>query len=597
MTTTSEQPPVATAPASLTADVEAIMKALTKLIHGRKLYADNNPRLKQFTGEFEKVLKTYFESEDELVLTIEPGSVRWGEDVVYENDKREDSIAYLLHRDGVGEITLEADAVGDETSRLVDILADEFHNPDPDDDVVTRFWNADFESISYRVLDDYLSAEGMDARSEAQPAPESPDQAELRPSLVDRGRVIVQQSDPLESIDSYLRNLIMQACDASEPEEREAYFQSMVASFFSVSRDELATYHNELAREKQSDTLTDFFETLTVFLLMHENPSAVRDVTGVLERIVEYCLEECEPESLSRLLAAIVAFSEREQLPESTKAFCDDLLARLSSHAVVTALTDGVHKWDKRAREVMNYVCAVGPSALDPVMKVLHRVDSGQLHKEICAVIVKLADGDIGRVIDMLDIDNPSIAHDAVTLAIDGDLREITPKMRELIHYPDRRVKLETMTFLSRLDSEESSTTLLAALDDDDMLVRCRALEMVAERGGEHTRSRIEALAFSKELGQRESDEQEAIFKALGRVGDSGTVAQIETLIEKKGKLWQFGKGRENKLLAIRALERIGETASLRLLKKMSDDGNSLVSTRAKRAYTTLKNMLDEEEW
>jgi hypothetical protein len=92
--------------------VEHIMKTLTKLIHGRKLYAENNPRLVEFGREFDTALRSFFRNDDALVLGVEQNSIMWRGEVVYENEKRDESIAFFLRRDGVGEITIGCDATG-----------------------------------------------------------------------------------------------------------------------------------------------------------------------------------------------------------------------------------------------------------------------------------------------------------------------------------------------------------------------------------------------------------------------------------------------------------------------------------------------------
>jgi hypothetical protein len=105
---------------------------------------------------------------------------------------------------------------------------------------------------------------------------------------------------------------------------------------------------------------------------------------------------------------------------------------------------------------------------------------------------------------------------------------------------------------------------------------------------------RMAELAFSKELSERSADEQELIFRLLGHVGDAGTVERLKKFVEKKN-IMLFGKNRENKLLAIRALETIKSPAALGLLKKLADDSNDAVKTRAKRSFEALDKVMREE--
>jgi len=119
-------------------------------------------------------------------------------------------------------------------------------------------------------------------------------------------------------------------------------------------------------------------------------------------------------------------------------------------------------------------------------------------------------------------------------------------------------------------------------------------MEAAAQKNDPRVLERVGEIAFSKELSERGADEQEMVFKILGSLGDTGTVDAIRKFVDKKS-IMNFGKNRENKILAIRALENLQGSASLTLLKKLAADSNELVKTRAQRAYDALlKNMREE---
>jgi hypothetical protein len=579
--------------------VEHIMKSLTKLIHGRKLYADNNPRLAEFAREFDTALKSYFRSEDALVLGIDQNEITWHSEPVYENEKRDESIAFLLHRDGVGEITIDEKAIGKETDYLVQILTDEYHNLQSDEDVVTKFWNADFEHISYRVLDDYLSVEyGEASRDEGDaPDPGAIDHPEMLPSLEDKGRVIVQRSDPLESIDSYLKKLILRTCSSSDAAEQEAYFQSMVGSFFTVSNDEMSMYQEELAKELHGDSLAAFMETVFVFTLLQDNPSAVRDVSGVIERIVDYAVEDLDPHTLSRILSLVHGFKDEHKLQDSVQQFCDRIEGKVTEDTVVQALGEKLKFWNKDCEDILSYFTAVGPAVVDPLLKVLHNVEGEKLHKEICDALISVSGDDITNVIEKLDVDKPEVAYDAVHIANKIGMKMMSPKIQELLFYPDISVKEEMLKLVARIEDPSSVDLLLGAMADENKQIRFHAMEVAAGKGDPRVLERLGELAFGKELSDRSNDEQEMIFKVLGQLGHPGTVEELKKFVEKKSLMnfGGFGKNRENKFLAIRALENIKSPASLHLLKKLAEDSNDLVKSRAQRSYDALSNTMREE--
>lgn len=588
----------AQAPPEHVAAAEQVLKALTKLVAGRKIYAANNPRLEQFRHDLGTSMRKFFEFEDELVLEIDQFVIRWSDSIVYENPRREESLAFLLFKDGIGEITFQPKSVGEEVERLVEMLADELHSLGGDEDIVTRLWNANFEHIGHRVLDDYLSEQfgtgTTDAASEAR-SDETSDHAELLPDLpsfAEKGRVIVDQAAALSSIDAYLRSLSTQHHHEDGASELEASYQRTLRSCFNVTGEETAMYRAELDRERVEDGIASFTEAIFVFTLMVD-ASAVRDVVAVVERLIEYALHEKSPATLERVVRLVKEFRAREDLTDTVRQYCDKELARLADPDLVASFLDGP-SGDARADAGVTYATAVGMPALDALVKTLHHADGPVLHKRICDAILAIAGEspqDVVDIIDRLDVDHPEEAIDAVYLAKALKVKALTPRLRELVFYPDARVKLEMLGMVAADDDADATQLLLQSLNDLDKRVRIRVLEALATRNEPKVREKLAEIAFAKDLAERAPDEQEAIFKTLGSVGDAHTVDQLRSLLEKR-KLINLGKGNESKLLAIKALERVRDRAALDVLTRLCEDSSEAVRLRAQRAKEHLAAVL-----
>ncbi len=580
------------------AAAEQVLKALTKLVNGRKIYAANNPRLEQFRAEFDSALLRFFEMEDELVLTVDQYALRWNDHVVYENIKREESLAFILFKDGIGEVTILPHAVGKETAGLVEILTSEIHNDGSDEDVVTRFWNADFEHITYRVLDDYLSGEfgrgaadgGSDERQD-----ETSDHPELLPSLNEKGRVFVDRSQTLRSVDEFLRGALTLHHPEGDDRQREALYQRLLRTVFAVPAEEIAIYTRELEEERLSDGVAAFAEAIIVFTLMPDNPSGVRDIMSILDRVLDYAVEEKNAETLTSLLTLTHEFLDRDDLADNVRIYCEKAVRRLSDPALLTILMEEIAGPSPATTATLAYATAIGRGAVEPVSRTLHRAEGTALHRQICDTLIAVAGDGAAAALDRFDIDNPQVAVDSVYIARKIGVPALTARLRELVFYPDPRVKLDMIEWLSSRRDGESTDLLMQSLADLDKRVRLRVLDALQERSDAPVREKIAELAFGKDFGDRASDEQEAIFRALGRVGDAHTVDQIRGLVEKR-KLLNVGKGAESKLLAIRALERIKDHSALDVLTRLASDTNEAVKLRATRARDALAAALESKD-
>jgi hypothetical protein len=566
------------------------LKALSKLVSGRKIYADNNPRLEQFRDELTTMLREFFALEDELQLTIEQFSIHWHENVVYENLRRDESLAFILFKDGIGEVTIAPAAIGDEIERLVRVLADELHGANNEEDVVTRFWNADFQHIAYRVLDDYLEPQRQEQLA-GEGSEETADQGELIPSLNDKGRVIVHRSDSLISLDAMLREVARRHHPQASDEEAELVYQRMLRASFSVPVEELELYRTEVEQERSDDGIAAFFEAFYVFELMPDNPAGVRDVSSVLERLLEYAISERRSSTLERMVRCMREFQSRPGVPDNVQRFGEKLLARASTRELLDALLDHLTEADASAGSAIAYAVAVGEPAIDALVRALHRGGSPALHRRICDALLAISPEKAAALIDRLDVDQPEVAVDAVYLARTLKLAALSPRLRELVFYPDARVKLEMLGWIATHDDVDTTNLLLASLGDLDRRVRLKVLDALCERREPRVRERLTEMAFAKENTERSPDEQEAVFKTLGHVGDASTVVQLRAMVEKR-RLLPIAKGPDLKLLAIRALERIHDAASLELLARLSEDPVEAVKQRAQRAHQALSSAM-----
>jgi HEAT repeat protein len=316
-------------------------------------------------------------------------------------------------------------------------------------------------------------------------------------------------------------------------------------------------------------------------------------VASVLDRLFDFAVHEKNPATLERLVRLVRTFRARDDLPVTATLFCDKALARLADPVLLASFLDQIAEGDAATDAAIAFATAMGPAAVDPLVKTLHRIEGQAVHRKICDALIAVAGGSLGAVLDRFDVDHPDVAVDAVYVAKAMRSPNLTPRLRELVFYPDPRVKLEMIGLVAARDDADATELLLASLNDLDKRVRLRVLDAVGHRNEAKVRERLSELAFGKDLAERAADEQEAIFRALGQVGDEHTVDQLRSLLEKR-KLIHIGKGNDSKLLAIKALERLRQPGALDVLTRLCEDGNEAVRLRAQRAKDHLAGALAE---
>lgn len=570
--------------------VKHVLKCLSKFISGKKIYAENHPTLAKFAQAYRDSLRDYFEEDDELVLSIERSTIKWEDEVVYENDKREESLAFLLYRDGVGEITIVSEVPDAELDRLGDILTDEFHRAADEQDIVTKLWREDFEFISYRVLEDYLASELSEGERKAlekkQAVLNIEDHQEDRPSLEDKGRVIIEADDPITPIGEYLQGMAGKNWPCETEAQREEAFQNVVMDILSIHEEELAKFHEKLRSEIDSESLSTFMGEIIEFTLLEGNPKAVRDVVNICRRIIDHSIEKKRVKALSSALRMIRDFQDGRTLPEDVTRVFRDFEKRLSDNSLIASLVEDMNQLTDD-KDILDFLSLIGHKVIPYLCDVLRRVENKKSHQNICKALVAIAGDDLPAVFAHLDIDNANIALDTVYILRMSPLKTVSPKIRELVHYPDRRVKAEVISHLAEIEEAEAESLLLAALGDSDQTIRIKAITALAGKRSDPVRERVTSLAFAKELGQKSAEEQEAVFNTLGRIGNKDTLNHIQKMLRKRYILHPQ-KGRDAKMLAIRALENLSVDGAVTQLEKLAKDPNDEVSRRAQHALQEL---------
>lgn len=566
--------------------VRKVFSCLSKLVLGRKIYARNNPTLVRFAGEFTAALDAFFEEDDVLVVSVDKHEIRWNDAVVYQNDKRDESIAFILYKDGIGELSISKAVTQDEISRFVDLAKDAVRTAS-DEDIVAQLWRADFEHISYRVLDEYLVGEFGDGRPDRQSNLVSLEQEDHpdAPGFADKGRVIVNGTHEIEPLDTYLARLAGRDTAGEPDQEREERFQNMMAAFFTVSSDELRVFKEKLFETKKKDSIVSFIAEYLDFALLTRGSDSPPDSLSVVERLADYLIQELRGPVLAALLEELRRCRKKHEKDPAVRTFVEKLERKLVDPSLLLSIGETVRSSEEEADEAFAYFEQVGEASIAAVCKLIEEDSDPRLHKRARATLVKISGAKLPDVISRLNIDKPQIARDVIALTKAARLPEIPRVVSELVYYPDDHVRQEAIQYLAAFGGDEAVALLVKLLDDTDKRIRLKTLGVVSSMDAAPVRDKLFSIAFGREFTEREFDEQIEIFKALGRVVGEDALPRIKQNVGKKNFLG-FAKrhNRESKLLAIEALEEMDERSAVRLLEDLAKDSDDGVKSRASEA-------------
>lgn len=574
--------------------VLSIINSLSKFINAKKLYTDNNPTLKKFAEGLDSSFKTFFQDENELLLTIEKYQIFWRDQIVYENDIKDESIAFLLFKDGIGEVTFQRSVTFDEINTFVEIIKDEIHNYSPTHDLTERIWRSDFENIHYQVIDDGLTAE----QGKAQGADVRPNKVPLE--IVDHENlynIAFKDDDSTQtraksaSVGAYFYNLFYNN-PLVDLGIKEDHIQNLLKSFFTINDHEIKIWEKDLKSEKQLDKLVLLLECLSDFVNSPQNISQLPAVTNILDRLLDHIISEADPSTLAQTLNILRERIENHQTINDIKSLFKGFEKTITNTDFLVRLGKNITYSPEYSNDFFQYLQIIGDGSSKAICALLEHMDTPLNHRKACDTLLAVSKQNIMEAIDSLNTDIPQIARDVVYLFRKLNFKEIPQSVKELIFYPDISVKEEVISLLADIGNEESQLLLQKFLDDEDENVRIKTLNAISKINSPGIKDKIISLAMSKNIMDRSAREQEHTFRSLGILLGTEIIPMLDELTT-GNKLRALSKKHKNyKMLAICALEQIIDSEALNLLQKFSSDRDAAIRARANKARRSLEKQL-----
>jgi HEAT repeat protein len=568
--------------------VRGIFACLSKYIHAKTIYASNNPNVANFAAAFYESFESYFRDDKELVLSVEQYRMRWHEETVYENREKAESIAFLLYKDGVGEITFQSSVAPAELERFVDLLRNEIFNPSSHLDFVSRLWQAEFAGITYRVFDECAegaSGEGRGAGSDSLEQPLQAGDHSLAPLAASSDGAGSASGGPPDSLGAYLEDLVERELRHSSPREREKRLQDMLTYLFASGADDLTSWSDNYARLDDGNKLLGLLSVMLDFAELRSAPPVVRDIDDIIDRLVRFIVEEAHVPTLVALLDIQRTTCRNRPFAVDFQSLPSRIEHELTNSAFLLSLGKTKGRSAQDAQEVLGYFRLIGENAAPGVCELLATSKDASIHKDACDTLIDIADKEVPRIVNDFNMDNPYEAKDAVYLLQRSATKEVHPVTRKLMSSTDLHVREQVVEYLVGVGNDEAASLLCTYLVDGDPGIRAKTFAAVEDFHHPQVTAKVLEACFTDENAPRSPDELERMFRAAGKLGGRGALGSIRKMLG-KGSWLRLGKGRgkQNKLLAITALRYIPGPEAMELLKEFAEDGDSLVRTKAQYA-------------
>jgi HEAT repeat protein len=509
-----------------------------------RMYPANNPiYMNSLEDNFDK-LKEFFYYRDDLPFKIRQNDIYYDSEQVYFNPEKEDNLALFFFKDGLREITFRKGLTYEEMEDFLRIISLDFDREAVDDDIVTLFWEKDFQNIQY-VVDETVLA----------------DEDDYEETAVNK----IKESAPDE-------DTLLKAYEDASKEEDVVKDVSIVP----LSDKDLQLLLTELEKDSQDKT-DKLIDILFEIFSLPQPAEEYEDMVGFFISAIKFSIGRGDLQLVTGVLDRMKKILDERNVEEERKKYARKILLLTGSESIITLLgeiLDGGQEVEEKVFE--DFVKYLDRNAIVPFMKILGELKSIHARKVVIDALILLGTKDIATLSKGLSDSRWYVVRNIIYILRKIGDRKAVDYLLKTVRHGDIRVKKEVIRALGELGGAGVLQTLRDCLDDADLQVRSAALKALGNIRSEAAKRIIMNKTADKTFSDKDFDEKKEYFEVLSHWKDSEVYNSAVGMIKKK-TFFGRAKNYENRACGAYCLGLLGNKDALPLLNKYKNDGNKLL--------------------
>lgn len=542
--------------------VSETLKTLARAVRSVQLYLPNNPMHTRAIDSARAAFVTLWENVEQVELGITETEFTHDDVPVYaETDRGGESLPWLFYKDGIRSLEFRSGFEVHELPKFLAALQAVRAQAGGDEDLVTLFWECDFEHLVYTFEEaggDGYAAPGAELLRGGAPAGVVPPPADGEKDEGSYG-ASASQFAKISDFDSTLYFL----------EEQEiAYLHQSVREDFSGD-----------LRASVAAALLDTFET-------QNDPTVREEICGILENFLLVLLSGLQFRTIAFLIRECAAATSRSDgLLPSHRDRLTDLVDRLSDPATLNQLLDALEDTQLKPPQpdLVGLFGQLSPGALHPLLSHLVRSRNGELRAILEDAVTRLASSNTVELMALIGSEDESVSLEAMRRA--GDLRSpaaVAPLAR-ILESPSETSRAAAVAALAQIASPGAMQALERGLDDTDRDIRLAVVKAFAERQYRPVIAHLERAIKEHLVRDGSSAEKTAFFDAYATLAGDASIPLLESILLPRGLLARREEP-TTRAAAAMALGRLGSERALDAVRKAAGDKEIIVRSAASRA-------------
>ncbi|MGI9628471.1 MAG: HEAT repeat domain-containing protein [Longimicrobiales bacterium] len=540
-----------------------MITALTKATNADRLYQADNPIRSHFAKSLQEAFRAVWQVVESITLQVEESELLFGDETVYQEENRADSLSFLFWRSGIREVSFLEGFEDDGLMTLRKLLRQARSPGSGDFDLVSGLWESDFRLMQYKIVDLLGDV----------PIPEVGDIGLADLSTV--ASVALSEADPFDNGEGRL--------DHGPTSVNWGDFNPTLYALDDAEINRLRVeLKNEVDRDLRGDVLSALFDRLEE----DGPPGRGEEILEIIRSMLPHLLSRSRLDHVVNVLDELTNLLDTEGvLTDSETQLADSILEEMGKPAALEELVRSL-----REGFVAPDVVVLGklfqrlrPEAIDTLLRLARR--SGEklrplLRKGVNGIAERYPD----EVVQLLHSDDPIIVTEATLVIGQLGLKRALPVVGELTEHQDPRVRLATLRVIVQLEAVSLYHRLESMLRDEDVGVRIATVQALQFLDYRPAVPWLAKSIASKALLETELKEKMAFFRGYAALGGNDVVKPLTRHLAAGGRLLGNQRPDDMRACAAMALGEIRSPESIEALRSVAHDTSALVRNAAYQA-------------
>ncbi|MHB8881695.1 MAG: HEAT repeat domain-containing protein [Thermodesulfovibrionales bacterium] len=525
-------------------DVKAVRDIIQSFSKSKKIlrmYPENNPiYVNTLEEEFSK-FKDFFYSKDAMTLLIRQNEILYDSEQVYANPEKDDNLALFFFKDGLREITFHAGLPREELESFLKIISMDYNRDVIDDDIVTLFWEKDFQKIQY-VVDDLVLSDDEDYETKAV--------MEVKEKASEEDNIFKAYEDAIKQDEEVKDVAIVPLLDK-----------------------DLQLLLKELDNDS-TDKTPKLIDILFEMIYLSETADDFEALVTAFKGSIEFSIVKGDIVPVTQLLARLKQLIEGDEVSADVKKQLKKIILFAGSDTIISLLGEVLDLGQETDEKILDdFITYLDKNSIVPFMKILGELKSIHARKFVIDALISIGNKDITILAKGLSDSRWYVVRNIIyILRKIGDKKAVDYLLKTVKH-GDVRVKKEVIRTLGELGGAGVLQALRECLDDPDVQVRAASLKALVNIGSEAAKRIILNKVSDKIFKDREFEEKKEYFESLARWKDSEIFNFLSTTL-KQSTFFGRAKNYEKRACAAYALGIFGGSDALTILNKFKNDSN-----------------------